>query len=335
MSNTNNTIFNVSELYMIPNVLFKQIKRSNRNRTVLFKRELTDLEYNVLPIATNAVRNAVILDVEVPVNLLVYKGVVVSIEFKHFDTSAESLLLVEKMPEHLEYLYQFFQTEEMLDKEVYADLNGIYWKGEIVNEDSQLTKDGALYGVPMSMIYFKDIHNSIESALTPRLRYAIKYELDGLFAITTPIFKDKIGNSVKGVQTDDGENLILDRISENHRINLNYLIVTAKKLTKFVDYEEVDRMFQIAEIVISLGVESLPKIPKATKYKYPIPLSVKDCIIWLLGLQTRYGTEDIKNLEVIRQSIKFLLSKGLTEATHSDIKNLLMEGCKVTDIKYS
>jgi hypothetical protein len=335
-----NIIFNPTELEIYTDIKYKKYKNTYKGRFVQVRRKKENGkwgEYEYLPISSNGINKiwnvqGNTMPIDVPAHLLVYKGIVVGIELVRED---DPLSLNTNMKSNIKLLFNFVNSDQMKDKIIYSDLNGIFWESNDALVETFLTKDRTLRGVPMSTLFYNEMHKSVQSALTPRSRYAIRYVYENIEAISTPIFSSRIG---KGKV--NSEDYVLDLISKKYRVNLNFMIKTSIKLEKFVDYEELDRMFGIYETVVRLGVESLPKLPKATKEKYPIKLSVKDCVIWLLGLQTRYSHQSIENLEVIRSAIKFLLTKCLTKEGHNDSKNLYNEGFNedniplITDIEF-
>ena len=290
------------------------------------------------------------IPMDFPANILIYKGIVVGIEIKPFDHALEIMEFQERMHENVRLLENHVTALRLKGFEVFSDLNGVYWKAK-ESENTMLTSDGTLQGVKMGCIAYNDFNATPETAITPKEKYAIQYQhptRKELTAITTPIFSSAIGLGSKyetkksDTETDidlndpmsqDEGKYPIDMITKNFRINLRFMIRTTLKLNKFVDTEELDKVFGIYETVLALGVVSLPKLPQATQDKYPIRLSVKDCIIWLLGLQTRYADESIQNLEIIRTSIKFLLTKSLTKEGQADPKNLFNEGYNANSLK--
>lgn len=321
--------------------MYRKFKNSRNGKYIVCKLPdefgVLSSTYTDLPVSDNGygkIWNAKLtnLPIDIPANILLYRDIVVGIEL--IPTGAESIMIPEYMNDNHTALLQHAAQLECEGIKVYSDLNGIYWEAVELNHNNDLTEDGALKSIAMSCIFYNDFNGTPETALTPKVKYAICYETPKSLgyskvtrAVTAPIFKNPIGN-----KQSDSSDFAIDAISKSYRINLNFMISKSLVLQKFVDYEELDRVFGIFDIVDRLGVDSLPKLPKSTKAKYPIGLSVKNCIIWLLGLQTRYGNDSMENLEIIRASLKFLLQKSLTKEGHSEAKNLYNEGFNAASI---
>jgi len=181
----------------------------------------------------------------------------------------------------------------------------------LVKRSKWLDAHGTFRAIPVQSLHFTHLHfKPVEEKKRMCVAAVIN---DDVFSISAPIWVSLGEKAMRTADEDDDEGGKTSLISsfkgiDGHvAINLNFALRAAKELADQFGYDAIQPL-QLPKMMIQLKTVNVPRLPKQVKSTTDIGLKFTHGLSWLLGLQ--YNSTDQKQLLVIRQLIKYLMTKG-------------------------
>jgi hypothetical protein len=252
--------------------------------------------------------------------IMYYDDMVISIEKattnERFAESFDGV--IRKWTSNCETYYADASQQYFKDNPVDWYFDGLYvynFHGEdlkgLVKRSKWLDAHGKFRAIPVQSLHFTHLNFKPTEERTRMCVAAVVS--DDVFSVSAPIWTSLGEKATRTADVDDDDGGKTSLISsfkgiDTHvAVNLNFALRAARELADQFGYEAIQPL-QLPKMMIQLKTVNVPRLPKEVKSTTDIGLKFTHGLSWLLGLQ--YNATDPKQLLVIRQMIKYLMTKG-------------------------